>query len=273
LVESTRPDRSPEGQGTPAVPFDIDLGTSGSSTEPVVIQDDDEDKQPTSTAAEFLKYHIKFGHCSPRKIKVMAILRILPKRLATCDTPVCSACQYGKASRRPWRQKAAKNAQAAPAPTRPGQVVSVDQMISRTPGLIAQMSGFLTRQRYTCATVFVDHVTNLGYVHLQKSTSVADTLEAKEAFERYATDRGVTIQHYHADNGTFAAHGWVKACHAKQQGLTFAAVGAHHQNGKAEIRIRHLQDMARTMMIHANRRWDDAVTTNLWPYATKMDGL
>ena len=28
--------------------------------------------------------------------------------------------------------------------------------------------------------------------------------------------------------------------------------------------------MARTMIIHSQQRWPDAITTNLWPYATRM---
>ena len=39
---------------------------------------------------------------------------------------------------------------------KPGKVVSVDQMVSPVPGLIAQMVGFLMKQRYKYATVFVD---------------------------------------------------------------------------------------------------------------------
>ena len=50
----------------------------------------------------------------------------------------------------------------------------------------------------------------------------------------------------------------------------FAGVNAHHQNGVAERRIRTLQEMARTMLIHANKRWPDSITTNLWPYAIRM---
>jgi hypothetical protein len=52
--------------------------------------------------------------------------------------------------------------------------------------------------------------------------------------------------------------------------ITSAGVNAHHQNGVAERRIRELQDMARTMLIHANSRWPESVTTNLWPYAIRM---
>ena len=110
-------------------------------------------------------------------------------------------------------------------------------MISRTPGIITQMAGFLTKDRYTFATVFVDHNSNLSYVHFQKSTSAKYTLEAKEAFERFSMQRVVWIRNYHADNGTFAANDWVRDCYTKGQGLTFARVNARHQTGKAEVRI------------------------------------
>ena len=55
-------------------------------------------------------------------------------------------------------------------------MLSVDQIVSQTPDLVAQMTGFLTK----------DHVSSLGYIHLQKSTYVKDTLEVKLAFDRYA---------------------------------------------------------------------------------------
>ena len=90
-------------------------------------------------------------------------------------------------------------------PTKPGQIVSVDQMISPTLGLVAQMTGRPTTKRYKCATVYVDQATGLGYVHLQQSTGVEETLEGKMAFERYAAQYGVKKHAYHADNGVFAA--------------------------------------------------------------------
>ncbi len=158
--------------------------------------------------------------------------------------------------------------------TRPGQVVSVDQLVSPAPGLIAQMSGFqMTKHRYRYATVFVDHFSGLGFVYLQKTASTAETIEAKKAFERYSQARGVNIRAYHADNGIFKAHDWVVECIRSNQPLTFAGVGAHHQNGKAEKRIRDLQEMTRTMLVHANRRWPKAITVELWPYALRQANL
>jgi hypothetical protein len=37
----------------------------------------------------------------------------------------------------------------------------------------------------------------------------------------------------------------------------------------AERRIRELQDMARTALVHANRRWPNAIEAYLWPYAVR----
>jgi hypothetical protein len=47
-------------------------------------------------------------------------------------------------------------------------------------------------------------------------------------------------------------------------------VNAHHQNGRAEARIRRLQEMARTMLIHAKSKWPQEISANLWPYAMRM---
>ena len=128
------------------------------------------------------------------------------------------------------------------------------------------MTGFITKQRYKYATVYVDQYSGLSFVYLQRTASAAETLEGKWAFERYTWLCDVTITAYHADNGIFKACEWVDNCHQSQQGLTFAGVGAHHANGKAERRIRELQELARTQLIHANRRWPQAISAHLWPY-------
>ncbi|KAL7483760.1 hypothetical protein ACHAW6_009398 [Cyclotella cf. meneghiniana] len=54
--------------------------------------------------------------------------------------------------------------------TRPGQVVSVDQMISTQPGFVAQLKGKLTTQLYKAATIFVDHLLDLCYIHMMTNT-------------------------------------------------------------------------------------------------------
>ena len=242
--------------------------TEGVETVPNVIPDEEDRLEPTPTA-KMLQLHYDLGHISFEKMRRMAEKGIIPKPMATCNTPTCSACEYARATRRPWRSKTKKNRHIRK-PTKPGQVVSVDQMVSQTPGLIGQMVGFITTKRYRYATIFVDNATSLGYVYLQRTPNAAETIEAKKAFEKYAANRGVAVRHYHADNGIFKAREWVEECARANQGLTFAGVNAHHQNGKAEKRIRDLQEGARAMLLHAARRWPKAISAHLWPYAIRM---
>ena len=134
-------------------------------------------------------------------------------------------------------------------------MVSVDQMISPTPGLIAQMTGFLMKQHYTCATVFVDQVSGARYMHLQQSTNAEETIEGKRAFEQYASARGVQVQAYYTDNGVFKANKWVQACNEKDQNLTFAEAYTHHSIGMAKQQINEVQDMVQAAMMHTSHQW------------------
>jgi hypothetical protein len=145
----------------------------------------------------------------------------------------------------------------------------VDQLESTTPGLIAQLKGTPTKLRYRYVTVFVDHYSGLSFVYLQKTITSEETVEAKRAFEAYAKTLNVQIRHYHADNGRFADNLFIKAVKEAGQTISFCGVNAHFQNGRAEKRIRDLQDSARTQLIHAKHRWPKAIETCLWPYAMR----
>ena len=118
--------------------------------------------------------------------------------------------------------------------------MAVDQLVSSTPWLIAQMTGFITSERYNYATVYVDMASRWTFVHLQREATAEATLESKRAFEAQAARRGISIKAYHADNGIFKAKQWVDACAAAGQPLTFFRVDAHHQNGVTERKIRDL---------------------------------
>ena len=118
--------------------------------------------------------------------------------------------------------------------------------------------------------MFVDQYSKYGYVHIQKTASAEETIEAKKVFENHLESMGVRVKSYQADNGVFRAHKWVDACRDKNQNLSFVGVNAHHQNGHAERRIRELQGIARTNILHAIKRWPKGITTNLWPYALRM---
>ena len=185
---------------------------------PAVIEDEDssivvdeEDRQESTPESELLMAHHRFQHIAFSKLQEMARQGILPQRLAKCKIPSCSACLYGKATKRAWQSKQERQSQRKQV-LKPGQVISVDQMVSPVPGLIAQMVGFLTKQRYKYATVFVDQASRMGFVYLQKTCSAEETIEEKRAFEKYATHRGVTVQAYYSDNGIFKAKKWIEEC-------------------------------------------------------------
>jgi hypothetical protein len=122
----------------------------------------------------------------------------------------------------------------------------VDQLESPTPGFVGQIKGWLTTKRYCMGTVFVDHHSRLTFVYMQFSTTAEETVNAKKAFEAFVAQFGLTICHYHADNGRFAENLWIKLIqeHGLQQTMSFCRVGAHHQNGVAEKKVRDLQEAA-----------------------------
>jgi hypothetical protein len=98
--------------------------------------------------------------------------------------------------------------------TKPEECISVNQMASTKPRFYAQLKGKLTKKRYCCATIFVDHFSRLQYVHPQVNDSLIKTIAAKHAFESFAAKHGVRIHHYHRDNVQFADNTLKQACHA-----------------------------------------------------------
>ncbi|KAI2501071.1 hypothetical protein MHU86_13425 [Fragilaria crotonensis] len=233
-----------------------------------------QDFKPLPRGTWCATYHdsIQLHWAQRQHTKTHGQARLLSKKLAKCQVPTCTSCLYGKATRRPWRTKPKGGQQGGKLRTasEPGQCISIDQLESSTPGLIAQIKGWLTKKRYKVATIFVDHFSGLSYIHLQKSTNADETLEAKLAFERYASKFKVQVKSYQADNGRFAENKFMAAVKEAGQTITFCGVNAHFQNAVAERRIRTLQDQARTMLIHAQHRWPKAIDAHLWPYALRV---
>ena len=137
----------------------------------------------------------------------------------------------------------------------PGDGVSVDYLVSAQPGLIPQMSRFLTSKRLWGATTFVDHVSDYVYMHLMRDLTLDETLLDKEAMEMVMAQVGRNIKHYHADNGRFADNGFIDAINTKDQKITFCGVGAHHQNGIIENKNNIITLGARTLLLHGMRMW------------------
>ena len=131
--------------------------------------------------------------------------------------------------------------------TKPGEVISVDQLESPTPGLYGQLKGAATGKQYCAATIFLDHYGRFSYCYLQESLTSADTLKAKHAFEQFCGSHEVQVLHYHADNGRFADNAFIGDVFAQRQEITYCGVNVHFQNGVAEKRIWDLQDLTKNV--------------------------
>ena len=229
-----------------------------------------EDPEPKSLDPqdELLRWHYCLGHLPFDCIKQLANKGELTKRMLTSHMPFCAACQYGKMTKRPWRVKGDNKGMAKTA-TYPGQVVSVDQLESTSPGFIAQLKGTLMQQKYKYTTVSVDQFSRYTFVYLQKHITSQETVMAKHAFEQSAEQRGVKIRHYHANNGHFVDNAFIQDCQANMQSLSYCVVNAHFQNSIAEHHIRDLQERTRTSMLYAMNKWKKTVIINLWPYSMR----
>ena len=69
------------------------------------------------------------------------------------------------------------------------------------------------------------------------------------------------------DNGTCFVASCKNEINGSKEILTFCGVCSHHQNGKAENRIKIIFNPARNMIIHAMCRWPELVNQSLWPHA------
>ena len=135
--------------------------------------------------------------------------------------------------------------------------------------MIPQRTGKLMSARYVGATIFVDHFSDYVYVHLMRELTAEATLEAKNAWERLAGTHVVRIRRYRADNGRYSDPSFLQDIKNNGQLITFCVVGAHHQNGIAERKIRDLTGNARTQLVHAMHLWPGVIKQILWPFALK----
>jgi hypothetical protein len=211
-----------------------------------ILHDDDKTEEedfPTFSqdSQEYMHWHYRLNH--PTHIVTTKMAKQGMGKQHT-KPPMCNDCCGAKATRTPWTSKGKgyiqKHLKKTP---HPGEVVSVDQLESSIPGFIGQMTGKLTNQCIEASTVYVVYASDLSYVYHQTSMTSEETLKSKLAFEKFAASHGVNIKHY--------------------------GVGAHHQNGIAEKRIEDLQRRATTLLLHAQRRWPDAINSHLWTYAIR----
>ena len=115
----------------------------------------------------------------------MAEVGLLPKNLAKAPIPKCDGCMFAAMTKNPWRSKGRSTSVQVGQIikiTRPGQCASVEMLESPQVGFIAHMKGRLTKKRYRYATVFVDHFSDLKYVHCMSEMTSEETIYAKKHY-------------------------------------------------------------------------------------------
>jgi hypothetical protein len=127
---------------------------------------------------------------------------------------LCQACQFAKAKKQPDRAtntKKVKDGVISDGILQPGQMVSSDQFVSSSKGRLTTSKGKEPdSQKYTGGTIFYNHASGFIFVVSQVSLGAAETIHTKHAFEREVKICGVTIEHYHEDNGVLKTNEFKK---------------------------------------------------------------
>jgi hypothetical protein len=90
---------------------------------------------------------------------------------------------------------------------------------------------------------------------MQTDDTSEQTMLAKRELERHALGMGVRIKKYHADNSRFVYNASTGHLKLINQNMSLCGVNAHHQNGIVEKRIRDLQELSRSSILHSQRMW------------------
>ena len=125
----------------------------------------------------------------------------------------------------------------------------MDALTSSTPGIIPQMSGFLTSDRFWAAIVFFDHATSYMYTNLQGGQTLIKSIKAKAAYKRMTENLGTRVKKFHTDNVIFAEEGFKSDVSDNNQTISYCGVGVHFQNVISEAAIKQFTGKASTRLI------------------------
>jgi hypothetical protein len=138
-----------------------------------------------------MQWHYCLGHLSFPKLKQLALNGKILKKLAKVLPPKCASCLFGAITKLPWQGKETKVDHEVFIATKPEECILANIMTLTEVGFYVQLKGKLTKKRYKCATVFVNHHSHLRFVHLQLDDKSNKTLAAKLVFKQYVAEHGV----------------------------------------------------------------------------------
>ena len=163
------------------------------------------DNIPATNSDTALLMHLyqHFGHIPFSRLQKMAKQGIIKPTLACICISACAACMFRQAIQRCWQDKLPTILPVKKPAIHPGKCISVNQLVSPTPGLVAQMTDILATEQYTYATIYVDQVSKYSYIHFQQTATMDETLRGKRQFEQHMSQMGITMQSYLVDNDMF----------------------------------------------------------------------
>jgi hypothetical protein len=258
------------------------------STKLIFTSATDETNQKISYAQnELLLWHHKLCHCDLQRVQTLLcqpqegsghcqVLFPKCKEASSCHTVLCAACQVGKQVHKSsgfTRSHQPQSGQDLTAQRTPGEWVSIDQYVSALPRRLPKSKGKEKKgTQYNGGNIFVDHATSYIHHSHQVSLRVGDTIKTKHSFEKFASNHGVHIKKYHADNALFGARDFRTDLEIQGQDLSFSGVGAHHQNGAAERAFGITTKWDRIMLLHVIIHWHHVTSQvsvlQLWSFAT-----
>jgi hypothetical protein len=147
---------------------------------PPITVDEDVTLAAADDQAELMQWHYRLGHLSFQKLKQLALNGKISKKLSKLKPPKYAGCLFGTMTKLSRHGKESTSSQKIFVAAKLGEIVSVNQMESTEVGFFAQLKGSFTKKRYRYGTAFVDHFSQLHFVHLQIGDSAAETMLAKK---------------------------------------------------------------------------------------------
>ncbi len=109
--------------------------------------------------------------------------------IANSPNPICIACQYGKAHRKPHNSDTGSITNNH---TKPGDGISVDQMEANYPGRLPTTKGLPTHKRYKYCNLWVDHYSRYIFPTFHELKETKEMLQCKQDFQNL--QHGTTLQ-------------------------------------------------------------------------------
>jgi len=239
----------------------------------------DSNKNLTPQTKHWLRWHYKLGHLAFEHVRLLGRGSFLDSlalgmfKDPAQGTPRCGACCFGKQQRTPDNVKTSSQRPSTVGTLKseqlePGDRIFTDQLESRIKGRRLHTAGREPEHdRFCGSSVFCDAASGMIHVEHQVTFSANDTIMAKNGFERFCKESGVTVKAYQTDNGVYKSMDFMRELADNAQAIRFSGVGAKWQNGIAENAIKIITTKARTMMIHSSMHWPDVDDKALWPLA------